>query len=548
MSIYRNPSISILYQNIFRQGLEVSNTGALLAYSGEKTGRSPLDKRIVQDETTKNIWWGNVNRPITPELFNVYHDYAKEYYTRRSENNRFIIDGFAGWDREYPVSVYCSEAYHALFMKNMLVDRKNQQSNNIEISYQEPFTIYNLGHIGLSSVAISGVEPDASLKDTLIALDLTSRTMLIYGSRYAGEMKKGVFSWMMYQMPLEDKLCLHSSANRIPIADNGGSGVDNDNCSLFFGMSGTGKTTLSSDPERVLIGDDEHVWTDDGVFNIEGGCYAKCIDLSEEHEPDIYRAIKYGSVLENVITSKYDNVPDYTDDSITKNTRCSYPLKFIENSAVSGPMAGKGGHPKQIVFLACDAWGLLPPISRLELDDAIDFFLCGYTSKMAGTEMGVNEPTPTFSACFGEPFLVWHPQKYADMLRERLVKHDTPVWLINSGWTKYNSEDSADGADGQEISERIPLRYTRKMVDFINTENLAQDKRLTFYDYHDICDGLFKFQIPVHPDLDDIPQNILFPHKNWQTLSDYQNDIHKLHTLFHKNLSEKIDDKFTSKL
>ena len=230
----------------------------------------------------------------------------------------------------------------------MLVDRKNQQSNNIEISHQDPFTIYNLGHIGLSSVAVSGVQPDASLKDTLIALDLTTRTMLIYGSRYAGEMKKGVFSWMMYQMPLEDKLCLHSSANRNPIDESSHAG--NDNCSLFFGMSGTGKTTLSSDPERVLIGDDEHVWTDDGVFNIEGGCYAKCIDLSEKHEPDIFRAIKFGSVLENVITSKHENVPDYTNDSITKNTRCSYPLKFIENSAVLGPMAGKGGHPKQIVF------------------------------------------------------------------------------------------------------------------------------------------------------------------------------------------------------
>ena len=338
LNIYRNPSVSLLYQIAARKGLEFSNAGAFLAFSGEKTGRSPDDKRIVKDKTTENIWWGKVNKPITPELFNQYRAHAENYYHEEinDENEKkYQIDGFAGWNYKYPVSVYCKEEYHALFMKNMLVNVDLHDFSQTQIQETEkPFTIYNLGHIGLSSVILSGVKPDASLKDTLIALDLTNRVMLIYGTRYAGEMKKGVFSWMMYQMPLENKLCLHSSANRLSIeTDND---VKHDNCSLFFGMSGTGKTTLSSDPERVLIGDDEHVWHDEGVFNIEGGCYAKCIDLSEKQEPDIYRAIRYGSVLENVIVNVEDNSPKYEDDSITKNTRCSYPLSFIPNSAVEG--------------------------------------------------------------------------------------------------------------------------------------------------------------------------------------------------------------------
>tara|TARA_B100001059_G_scaffold7630_1_gene6359 strand:+ start:113 stop:1816 length:1704 start_codon:yes stop_codon:yes gene_type:complete len=556
LNIYRNPSVSLLYQIAATKGLEFSNSGAFLAFSGEKTGRSPNDKRIVKDQTTKNIWWGKVNKPITPELFNKYREHAEEYYLNSADtlNKKYLIDGFAGWNYKYPVSVYCKEEYHALFMKNMLVNgdgndffQKNRESNlvmgnDVEHGINEkPFTIYNLGHVGLSSVILSGVEPDASLKDTLIAIDLTNRVMLIYGTRYAGEMKKGVFSWMMYQMPLENKLCLHSSANRLSVEND--DDVKRDNCSLFFGMSGTGKTTLSSDPERILIGDDEHVWHDDGVFNIEGGCYAKCIDLSEEQEPDIYRAIRYGSVLENVIVDAKDNTPLYEDDSITKNTRCSYPLSFIPNSAIEGKYAGKGGHPDQIVFLACDAWGLLPPISKLEMKDALDFFLCGYTSKMAGTEMGVNEPTPTFSACFGEPFLVWNPNKYADMLRERLEKHNTPVWLVNTGWSKYveGGSGSDSGSDSGE-GKRISLKYTRKMIDFIHAENVMEDKLLSFCDYSKTCDNMFNFQIPVHPLLADIPQNILYPHKNWNDVEQYQKDLKGLHTLFHENLQEKLND------
>ena len=523
MVILSNPSTSNLYRKAIEQGLSLSDKGALLAFSGKITGRCPLDKRIVLDQNTRDIWWGNVNRPISPELFQVYYEYAKDYYN--NETGKGIqIDGCAGWNNSssvrYPVSVYCVEAYHALFMKNMLVSSNALCDNDTPI-----FTIYNLGLVSLEDVPVTPQLKDESLRDTLVAIDLTKRIMLIYGTRYAGEMKKGILTWMMYQMTIENKLCLHSSANR-----NKGSYLDlsTDNVTLFFGMSGTGKTTLSSDPERILIGDDEHVWTDRGIFNIEGGCYAKCIDLKECHEPDIFRAVRYGSVLENVVVKGLENTPEFSDDSITKNTRCSYPLSYIPNSACSGEFAGLGGHPNQIVFLTCDAQGLLPPISLLSPNDAVDFFLAGYTSKMAGTEMGVTEPVTTFSACFGEPFLIWHPEKYGSLLKEKITRHNTPVWLVNTGWSKWNG------------GVRIPLRYTRQMIKFIN--NYTSDKlclSTSFVDYSTVCDSLFCFQIPKHQLLDGIPESLLFPDKNWDK-TEYKNSLARLHRLFVKNRQDKL--------
>ncbi len=523
---------SFLYREAIGQGLKLSDRGALLAYSGEITGRCPLSKRIVESKDTAGIWWGEVNRPISQTLFDLYLSKAKLDINNNTKKN-YRINGFAGWNRKYPVEVVSVEPYHALFMKNMLVP----VGDNWETSREKKFTIYNLGCLDLPNLedipefqnltredrdSIENESKNGALEKTLVGLDLTNRNMIIYGTRYAGEMKKGILTWMMYQMPLENKLCLHSSANRLPISDHSSCG--DDNCTLFFGMSGTGKTTLSSDPDRILIGDDEHVWSDGGVTNIEGGCYAKCIGLSEKYERDIFNAVRYGSVLENVMTVGEYNIPDFDDDTITKNTRCSYPLSFIPNSACDGEFAGTGGHPSQIIFLACDAWGILPPISRLNTSDALYFFLSGYTSKMAGTELGVTEVEPTFSACFGEPFLVWHPNRYAEMLREKLEKFNTPVWLVNTGWTR----------DG---NKRIPLSYTRQMVRFIQDGGGKQCQEFT--SYKNVC-KYFDFSIPQHSELQDIPSSILYPDKNWNSVKDYQESVKKLYDLFVDNFKSKL--------
>ncbi len=521
--IITNPSVSYIYQQaLVNDKLEASDSQALLAYSGKYTGRCPESKRIVKDDLTEKIWWGDVNKPITPELFYKYISYAKNTLLKPQEKPIYRIVGYAGWDKPYQqvVTVYCEEAYQALFMKNMLVEINIDDENIFKLPN---FTIYNLGQQKLNEVEVSEDIKDKTLDDTLVALNLTSKEMVIYGTRYAGEMKKGLLTWMMFCSQLEGALCLHSSANKQE---------DDEDVSLFFGMSGTGKTTLSADPNRVLIGDDEHVWTNTGIFNVEGGCYAKCINLSKKNEPEIYDAIRYGSVLENVVVDK-DGVVDFKDDSITQNTRCSYPLLYIPNAVCKN--IGVGKHPERIIFLTCDVLGVLPAISRLTNEEAITFFLSGYTSKMTGTEEGVTEPTLTFSACFGEPFLIWHPVQYANLLKEKIERHNTPVWLINTGWALNHRNNDFS---------RIPLRHTRRMIDFIHKYDADE---IDFTNHTKEYLNKFDFYIPKNKYLSTIPDYILYPFKTINKKK-WEEKINLLSEKFTENWHNKIDSSLFSKL
>lgn len=328
----------------------------------------------------------------------------------------YVVDGFAGWDPEERVKirVVCTRAYHALFMHNMLV-RPTMQELQEEFAEGADYYIFNAGEFQANK-HIPGV-----IGSEAISLNLQQRKMVILGSQYAGEMKKGVFTIMNYLMPKKGHLPLHSSCN---VGKSG-------DVALFFGLSGTGKTALSAEGDRLLIGDDEHVWTERGVFNIEGGCYAKCVNLSKEKEPEIYNAIRFGSVLENVTLKKTTREVNYFDTSITENTRVSYPLEHIDNALIPAV----SGHPKNIIFLTCDAFSVLPPVSKLTTAQALYHFFSGYTAKIAGTEVGIKEPVPTFSACFGEAFMPFKPQVYADLLAKKIEEHGTHVWLVNTGWT-----------------------------------------------------------------------------------------------------------------
>ena len=407
-NVIRNPSTPFLYEAAlkYEEGSAITSTGSLVALSGEKTGRSPSDKRVVEHlESRDDIWWGPVNIKLDGKAFRINRERALDYLNTRQR--LYCIDGFAGWDPRYrlKVRIICERAYHALFMKNMLI----RPSVTELAEFGNPdYVIYNAGRFPANRYTAG------MTSKTSIDLSFENRQMVILGTQYAGEMKKGVFTIMQYLMPKEDVLSMHCSANE----------SDEGDVSIFFGLSGTGKTTLSADPNRNLIGDDEHCWSDTGVFNIEGGCYAKAIDLSAEAEPEIWKAIRYGTVLENVIYDENTRQVDYHDTSITQNTRCSYPIEYIDNAKI--PCMGK--HPTNIVFLTCDAFSVLPPVSKLTPEQAMYHFISGYTAKVAGTEMGVTEPEATFSACFGAPFLVWHPARYGELLADKMRKHDVNAW------------------------------------------------------------------------------------------------------------------------
>ena len=497
-----NPSVSELYDEATTtDGLNVSSTGALLAYSGEKTGRSPKDKRIVLDENTKDIWWGNVNMPISPELFGIYRNHAVEHLN--DSNRLYQIDVLACWDEknQVKVRVYCQSSYHALFMLNLLIP--------VDKPFDKPdFTIYNVGELKLGDCTRTIVNHDLidnKLTDTLVGLNLTSNEMVIYGTRYAGEMKKGILTLIMYLMPIKGNLPLHSSAN-----------IKDDNLSLFFGLSGTGKTTLSSDSSRSLIGDDEHVWTVNGVFNVEGGCYAKCINLKEKSEPEIFRAIRYGAVLENVVHDE-NYIVNYDNTKITENTRCAYPLHFIPNALIPAKVSIQ---PTNIILLTCDIFGVLPPVAKLSYEQAVYFFISGYTSKVAGTEVGVKVPQSTFSACFGEPFLVWSPTKYGELLKEKLQQNKPSVWLLNTGWIK--------GPYG--IGHRISIEDTRTILNAIHDGSLTKEE---FVDY-----PYFNFKVPLNcPSI--IDKNILDPRNNFSNKDEYNNQLKNLYDQFTENYNRK---------
>ena len=496
--VLRNLNVAALYTRAIPQTrYALASSGAMIALSGPKTGRSPKDKRVVEEATSKDdVWWGDVNIPLDEASFETNKELAINYFNARDEV--YVVDGYAGWDPQYrqKVRVICNRAYHALFMHNMLI--RPSQAELAE--FGEPdWVIYNAGQIQ-SLARLTGGK-------TSISLNLASQEMVILGSEYAGEMKKGVFTALNYILPRDGVLSMHCSANEGAAGD----------VALFFGLSGTGKTTLSADPKRHLIGDDEHGWSDRGVFNFEGGCYAKTIDLSAEKEPDIFGAIRFGAILENVGYDKETGVVDYSDVSSTQNTRCSYPIEFINDAKI--PCVG--GHPKNVIFLTCDAFGVLPPVSKLTPGQAMYHFISGYTAKVAGTEVCVTEPVATFSACFGDVFLVWHPTKYAEMLATKLEEHGANAWLINTGWS--------GGAYG--TGQRFSLSYTRAIVDAIIGGDLD--------DVSYSNDSVFGLAMPAS--CPGVPNDLLNPRGTWVDPAAYDTTANKLAAMFTQNFSKFSD-------
>ena len=497
-NVTRNASPAELYEIALRHepGAAITKSGALAIYSGKKTGRSPKDKRVVRNpESESDIWWGNVNIPFDEKNFQINKERALDYLNTRER--LFVLDGFAGWDPEHRVKVrvVCSQAYHALFMHNMLI-RPSQEE--LETFGDPDYVIFNAGRFPANKYT------NQMTSKTSIDLNLERKEFVILGTGYAGEMKKGVFTIMNYIMPKKGVLSMHCSANE---------GEDGD-VSLFFGLSGTGKTTLSADPRRQLIGDDEHCWTDSGIFNIEGGCYAKTIGLTEESEPEIYNAIKFGSVLENIVYDKDTRGVDFEDVSITQNTRVAYPIEYIPNAKI--PCVG--GHPKNIIFLTCDAFGVLPPVSKLSPAQAMYHFISGYTAKVAGTEEGVTEPEATFSACFGAAFMMWHPSKYAEMLADKMQQHGANAWLVNTGWS--------GGPYG--VGSRMKLSYTRAIIDAIHDGSLATAET--------VKDEIFGFDVPTT--CGEVPTELLTPKNTWKDTSAYDETARKLARLFHENFKQ----------
>jgi len=495
VDVRRNPPVAQLYEDaLMRDGSHMAASGALVSFSGAKTGRSPNDKHLVSGPASEgDIWWGPVNVAIDPAAFDAKLTRARGFLN--ACDRIYCFDGFAGWDPEHriKVRVICSRPYHALFMHTMLI----RPTAKALAEFGEPdYVIYNAGQHDAETE--SGVSVDLSFE---------RGEMSILGTEYAGEMKKGVFTIMNYLMPKTGVLSMHCSAT----ADR-----ETGRSSLLFGLSGTGKTTLSADPNRNLIGDDEHGWTENGIFNIEGGCYAKAIDLSPEKEPDIYRALRFGAVLENVILRE-DRTVDFSGASITQNTRGAYPIENIDNAQI--PCVA--GHPTDVIFLTADAFGVLPPVSRLSPARAMYHFISGYTAKIAGTEVGVTDPEATFSPCFGGPFLVWHPAKYAAMLAEGIEKHGTNVWLVNTGWN--------GGAFG--TGERISLPHTRAIVDAIHSGAAANAPTRT--------DPVFGFDVVT--ETPGVPSEILIPRNTWADPSAYDATADRLAGRFKANFETYAD-------
>lgn len=495
VSLKRNAPVAQLYEEAVRkEGAVIASSGALINLSGKKTGRSPKDKRIVYEETSKDdIWWGPVNIKLDEHTFEINRERAIDYLNTRDDI--YVFDGFAGWQPKYriKVRVICARAYHALFMHNMLIRPTREELEN----FGEPdFTIYNAGHFPANRFTTG------MTSSTSVEINFKRREMVILGTEYAGEMKKGIFSVMHYLMPAKfGQLSLHSSAN---MGDKG-------DVSIFFGLSGTGKTTLSADPSRKLIGDDEHVWSDHGVFNIEGGCYAKCINLSAEKEPEIYGAIRFGSILENVKFDEVTRDPLYDDSEITENTRCAYPIEYIPNALIPCMTTTQ---PSNVIMLTCDAFGVLPPVSRLTSEQAQYHFIAGYTSKTPGTEDGVTEPSPTFSTCYGQPFIVLPPQRYASMLAERMSHVNCNAWLVNTGWIGGKFR----------VGRRCPLKYTRAILDAIHDGSLANAE------YDQFAPGVFDLRVPRA--VNNVPSEVLNPANSWPDKAAFEAELKKLAGMF----------------
>jgi phosphoenolpyruvate carboxykinase (ATP) len=487
-----NLSVAALYEAAIerREGL-LAAEGPLSCRTGQHTGRSPNDKFTVREPSSeREIDWGKVNRPMAPAHFDALHT---DLVASLAGKELFALDLYAGADPAYrlPVRVITEYAWHSLFCRHMFIDDPRAAA---EASPQ--FTIIDTPSFKADP------KRHGTNSDVVIAVNFAKRLVLIGGSSYAGEMKKSVFSILNYLLPMQNVLSMHCSANVGPAGDS----------ALFFGLSGTGKTTLSSDPGRHLIGDDEHGWSDRGVFNFEGGCYAKTIRLSAEAEPEIFATTRrFGTLLENVVVDLETRELNLDDDRYTENTRAAYPISFIANAVPSG----QAGHPRNIVMLTADAFGVLPPISRLTPEGAMYHFLSGYTAKVAGTEKGVTEPKATFSTCFGAPFLPLAPSRYARMLGEKIARHDSRVWLVNTGWT--------GGPYG--VGKRMKIGYTRAMI------RAALAGALADVPYE--RDSRFNLDIPMR--CPDVPTEVLKPRNTWANGADYEAQAAKLAKMFVEN-------------
>ncbi|HEX8493955.1 MAG TPA: phosphoenolpyruvate carboxykinase [Pyrinomonadaceae bacterium] len=492
--VYWNLNTPELYEEIARREEGIfSDHGALIVDTGEHTGRAAKDKAIVREPSSEDhVFWGEVNKEFTPDKFNALRDRMMAHTTGRE---LFVQDTFAGADPRYrlPVRIITELAWHSLFARTMFINDTSVEN------HQPEFTIINLPSFKADP------ERDGTRSSTFILMDFSQRLVLIGGTSYAGETKKSVFTILNYLLPQRGVMSMHCSAN---VGDAG-------DVAVFFGLSGTGKTTLSADPERRLIGDDEHGWSDDGVFNFEGGCYAKVIKLSAEAEPDIYRTTRmFGTVLENVAYNPETRALDLDDASKTENTRAAYPLESIPNIVPEG----YAGHPQNIIMLTADAFGVLPPVSRLTPEQAMYHFLSGYTAKVAGTEKGVKEPEATFSTCFGAPFMVLHPGVYADLLGKKMAEHKANCWLVNTGWS--------GGPYGE--GQRMKIAYTRAMIRAILNGTLARVETQP--------DPIFGLGIPVS--CPDVPTEVLTPRNTWKDPQAYDQKARDLARRFNENFKK----------
>lgn len=495
-AIYHNLSPAVLVEHALhlKEG-QLSQDGALVVNTGRYTGRSPNDRFIVDEPSIHNeIAWGKVNVPISEEKFDSIYNKACAYLQHRPI---FVFDGFAGADPSYRKSfrVINDLASQNLFIHQVLLKPSQEELNN----FTPDFTVIAVP--GFHCVPeIDGVNSEAA-----ILVSFERKMVVICGSQYGGEIKKAIFSVMNYILPKQDVFSMHCSANL----------GKNDDSALFFGLSGTGKTTLSADPNRKLIGDDEHGWSDKGIFNIEGGCYAKCINLSQEHEPEIWNAIRFGALLENVVMDEETRQLDFEDGSLTENTRAGYPVEYIDNAQIPGVAS----HPKTVIFLTADAFGVLPPVSKLSRDSAMYHYVSGYTAKLAGTERGITEPQATFSTCFGEPFLPLPASRYAQLLGERIDKHKANVYLVNTGWS---------GGSFGKGGNRMKLPLTRAMVTACLNGELEKSEF--------VLDPIFNVKVPTA--CPGVPDEVLIPLKMWEDKDAYQATAKKLAALFYENFKK----------
>ncbi|MFM9995727.1 MAG: phosphoenolpyruvate carboxykinase (ATP) [Phycisphaerales bacterium] len=495
------PSAELVERAIQGGEGRLASNGALVCLTGDRTGRSPNDKFLEDAPAIHDkIWWGKVNQPLTAAAFDLATKLAVEHLNSRPRVYGF--DGYAGADPKHRlgVRVVAEQAWHALFASTLFIRQGTKAAGPAAGAFKADWTILNAGRRRLTADEAKAMGVKGPV---LIAQSLTRRLVVILGTEYAGEMKKSIFYAMNYDMPEVGVFPMHCSAN---VAKN-----DPSNVALFFGLSGTGKTTLSADPDRALIGDDEHGWSDRGVFNFEGGCYAKCIKLSKEGEPQIWNAIRFGSVLENTVIDAPSRVPDYDSAKLTENTRVTYPVDFIDGAVIPSV----GGHPKNVIFLTADAYGVVPPVSRLTPEQAMYYFMNGYTSKLAGTEAGVTEPQPNFSPCFGGVFLPRPPIVYAKMLAEKVKQHKANVWLLNTGWS--------GGAYG--VGQRFKLAYTRAFVTAILNGTLNAAKFSP--------DPVFGLPIPAA--VPGVPPEVLQPRNTWKDGAAYDTQAKKLAKLFREN-------------